>query len=76
MKQPGYRPGYCKKMLEYFAQPPQRVEKKVAYYPDGGVKSEEPVLLPGAAADFSGFCREHRRAGVGAHAVAKRAPGL
>lgn len=55
MKQPGYRAGYCKKMLEYFAQPPQRVEKKVAYYPDGGVKSEEPVLLPAPLPTFQAF---------------------
>ena len=55
MKRPGYKPGYCKKMLAYFAQPPQRMEKKVAYYPDGGVKSEEPVVLPAPLPTFQAF---------------------
>lgn len=57
MKQIKYRPGFCKKMLTYFAQPPQRTEKKIAYYPDGAIKSEEPIVLPTPLPTFQGFAQ-------------------
>lgn len=57
VKQVKYRPGFCKKMLEYFAQPPQRMEKKTAYYPDGTVKSEEPIVVPTPLPTFQSFAQ-------------------
>ncbi len=57
-KKPQYKRAYCAKILDYFSQPPQRVEKKVAYYPDGGVKSEEPVVLPAPLPTFQAFAED------------------
>ncbi len=52
-----YKRAYCQKMLDYFSAPPQRMEKKMTYYPDGSVKSEEPVLLPAPLPTFQAFAQ-------------------
>lgn len=50
-----YRRDFCREVVEYFSGPAQRVEKKTTYYPDGGVKTEDPVILPGPLPTFQGF---------------------
>lgn len=67
-KEARYKRSYCQKMLDYFSAPPQRVEKKVTYYPDGGVKSEEPVVLPAPLPTFQAFAQS-----VGASAAELKA---
>lgn len=54
-KKPAYKRIYCRRLLEYFSRPPQTCEKKVAYYPDGGLKSEEPVVIPSPLPTFQAF---------------------
>lgn len=57
-----YRRALCREVVEYFSAPAQRVEKKTTYYPDGGVKTEDPVVLPSPMPTFQGFAA---KVGVG-----------
>ena len=50
-----YKPEYCKKIIDYFNQPPVITTYKKTYYADGSVKSEEPVMLPCDFPSFQGF---------------------
>ena len=50
-----YRRAFCRQVEEYFSGPAQRVEKKTTYYPDGGVKTEDPIILPSPMPTFQGF---------------------
>ncbi len=50
-----YRSEYCKQIIEYFTVQPQQVVYKKTYYADGGIKSEEPVVLPEQLPTFQKF---------------------
>jgi hypothetical protein len=50
-----YRPEYCEQIIEYFTVQPQQTVYKKTYYADGGLKSEEPVVLPEQLPTFQKF---------------------
>ena len=50
-----YRPEYCDLIIEHFTIMPQQTVYKRTYFPDGTVKSEDPVLLPEQFPTFEKF---------------------
>ena len=53
-----FRPEYCERILSYFRVPARRVEYKESYYPDGALKSREPVVFAQEFPTFQGFADE------------------
>ena len=53
-----YRPEYCDTIIAYFDRPPQQITYKRTYYTDGGIKSEEPIILAEQLPTFQGFAHE------------------
>ena len=50
-----YKKEYCDLMIEYFTIQPQQTVYKKTYYADGGIKAEEPVVLPEQLPTFQKF---------------------
>ena len=50
-----YRSEYCCDIIAYFTVPPQQTIYKRTYFPDGSIKSEDPVILPAQFPTFEGF---------------------
>lgn len=50
-----YRPEYCEQIIRYFTVQPQQTVYKRTYYANGGIKSEEPVVLPEQLPTFQKF---------------------
>ena len=52
-----YKPEYCDMIIDYFSRPPQRVEYKRTYNPDGSIRSEEPIILGTQYPTYEGFAQ-------------------
>jgi hypothetical protein len=50
-----YDEKYCDMIIDYFTVQPQQTVYKKTYYADGGLKSEEPVVLPEQLPTFQKF---------------------
>lgn len=50
-----YKPEYCGRMLEYFNQPPTRVEYWRRYDKEGKILEEKPMVVPNEYPTFEGF---------------------
>lgn len=50
-----YKKSYCDDIVRFFAVPPSQTVYKKTYYADGGVKSEEPIVLPADLPTFQAF---------------------
>jgi hypothetical protein len=50
-----YKKEYCDKIIEYFTVQPQQTVYKRTYYAEGGLKSEEPVVLAEQLPTFQKF---------------------
>ena len=50
-----YKPEYCEKMLEYFSQPPTRVEYWRRYDKEGNILEEKPMVVPNEYPTFESF---------------------
>ena len=50
-----YKPEYCDLIIEHFTIQPQQTVYKKTYYPDGSIKSEEPVVLAEQFPTFQKF---------------------
>lgn len=53
-----YKEEYCQRIIAYFDRPPQQTVYKRTFYADGGVKSEEPIVLGEQLPTFQGFAHE------------------
>jgi hypothetical protein len=50
-----FKPEYCDMIIEHFRVQPSSTKKKVSYYPDGAVKSEEEIPIGVDFPTFQGF---------------------
>jgi len=50
-----FKPEYCDMIIEHFTIQPQQTVYKRTFFPDGSVKSEDPVLLPEQFPTFQKF---------------------
>lgn len=50
-----YTEEYCDKLLEWFSVPECKTQYKISYYPDGTIRSEEPIMLPPTFPTFELF---------------------
>ena len=50
-----YDPMYCEKIIEFFDVSAQQTVYKRPYFPDGQIKSEDPVILPAPLPTFQKF---------------------
>ena len=69
-----YKPEYCEDIVKYFEVPPQQVIYKESYFPDGKLKSKDPITLACQLPTLQGYansikvhvdtmiewCKEHK----------------